>query len=85
MQKIKDRYMDFVLLTKSEYDKLIKRFGEQGTSERIEALNNYIGSKGKKYASHYYTILVWNKRDKPKTIDTTEYRKRVANRSKDFH
>ena len=54
-------YMDFVLLNDDEYQKLVKRFGEEGTQERIERLNNYIGSKGDKYKSHYHTILVWER------------------------
>jgi hypothetical protein len=49
--------LDFVMLTKEEYGKLIDRFGEVETKELIERLNNYIGSTGKIYKSHYFTIL----------------------------
>lgn len=31
----------------------------------IERLNNYIGSTGKKYRSHYHTILNWFTKDGP--------------------
>jgi hypothetical protein len=33
--------------------------------EKIERLNNYIGSSGKKYKSHYHTILNWSRNDPP--------------------
>lgn len=55
----KERYKDFVLLSQNEYKKLISQFGEKTTNHYIERLNNYIGSKGKSYKSHYYTLLNW--------------------------
>ena len=62
----KTKFLDFVFLTEEEHKKLIEKFGEIGTQERIEKLNNYIGSKGKRYKSHYHTILSWEAKDKPK-------------------
>jgi len=56
----KEKHMDSVFLTKEEHLKLIKKFGEEKTQEWIENLDNYIGSKGKRYKSHYKTILVWS-------------------------
>ena len=61
----KDKYMDFVFLTKEEYNKLITRFGKDKSQGLIERLNNYVGSKGKKYQSHYHTILTWADKDNP--------------------
>jgi len=58
----KDKYGEFVSLTKEEHQKLIKKFGEQQTKEKIEDLNLGIGSKGYKYKSHYHTILNWHRR-----------------------
>lgn len=57
---IKERYGEFenVLLTKEELDKLQSRLGEQ-TDSYIERLSNYIASTGKRYKSHYATILSW--------------------------
>jgi len=66
----KNIYMQFVKLTDEEHQKLVESFGEAGTGERISALNEYIGSKGTRYKSHYYTILAWDRR-KSKT-DTPE-------------
>ena len=60
----KDKYIDFVFLSKEEYEKLIKKFGEKLTNEKIDELNNGIGSKGYKYNSHYHTILSWDRKHK---------------------
>lgn len=64
---IKDMYGEFnnVLLAKDEHQKLIDKFGEQGTKSLIERLSGYIASKGVKYKSHYATLLSWERKDKP--------------------
>jgi len=54
-----------VLMTQAEHEKLLVKFGELKTAEFIEKLANYIGSKGKKYKSHYHTILSWAPNEKP--------------------
>ena len=64
---VKNTYLEFVKLTKEEHRKLVEKFGEEGTEQRIAALNDYVGSKGKKYTSHYHTILSWERRDKAST------------------
>lgn len=61
----KKRYKDFVFLSDSEMEKLRLRLGGN-FDDYMERLNNYIGSKGKKYKSHYYTILSWYKKDNPR-------------------
>lgn len=68
--KNKKRFFEFVLLTDDEYKKLLDKFGKQDAIRRIENLNNYIGSKGTKYKSHYHTILNWGSREhkKPQSI-----------------
>jgi hypothetical protein len=76
--KVKDKdkeekklFLDFVYLKDSEYDSLVKEFGEEVVIEKIRELNAGIGSKGYKYKSHYHTILSWHnkntKKDKEKT------------------
>ena len=50
-------------MTREEHQKLIERFGEAGTRDKIENLSLYIASKGDKYKNHYATILAWEKRD----------------------
>ncbi len=61
---MKNRFFDFVLLTREEFQKLKDRFGEKNTNELLENLNNYIGSRGlqRKYKSHYHVILTWAKK-----------------------
>lgn len=59
----KIKFLDFILLSGDEHKKLIERFGEKEVEAYIVRLNNYIGSKGKKYKSHYHTILNWKDKD----------------------
>jgi hypothetical protein len=58
----KERYGEFnnVLLTEEEYHKL----EQANLLPYIEKLSSYIASKGKKYKSHYATILTWSRGDK---------------------
>jgi len=59
--KEKKSYGEFnnVLLTDEEYAKLEK----SNLLMYIETLSSYIASKGKKYKSHYATILTWARND----------------------
>lgn len=61
-KEIKNKYGEFnnVLLTKEEYHKL----EQANLLPYIEKLSSYIASKGKKYKSHYATILTWSRGDK---------------------
>lgn len=52
-----------VLLSEQELNKLKTKFGEDANSY-IERLSNYIASSGKRYKSHYATILTWAEKDK---------------------
>jgi hypothetical protein len=62
----KDRLGEFenVLLTQEELDKLIAKYGESISYKKIDDLSNYLMSTGKKYKSHYATILTWCRKDK---------------------
>lgn len=55
-----------VILTDEEQGKLVVRFGETDTGERIERLSAAMSSKGYKYKSHYATILNWARNDNGK-------------------
>lgn len=55
----KYKYADCVTLTRDEYAKLCESFGEDAAKRMIEILDNYKGSKGKKYKSDYKAILNW--------------------------
>jgi len=62
-----------VKLTEGELQKLNLKIGENETQIMIERLSGYLASSGKKYKSHYATILNWTRKDqdekqiKPKT------------------
>ena len=55
-----------VLLTDEEYHKLEK----SNLLPYIEKLSSYIASKGKKYKSHYATILTWSRGEKKQELPT---------------
>lgn len=63
-----------VKLTTEEHSKLLESFGEKNLNMLIFELDTYIQSSGKKYLSHYATLLNWAKRkwdvqeEKKKTI-----------------
>lgn len=60
-KKKKYKYAEFVTLTHIEYGKLCAEYGEEPTKVMIDILNNYKGSKGRKYKSDYLTIRGWVK------------------------
>ncbi len=61
---IKEKFGEFhnVLLTSEEFVKLKSKLGSECDSY-IERLSNYIESTGKRYKSHYATILSWIQKD----------------------
>ena len=66
IQKIRKKTTYFfgnILLFEEEYQKLVERFGEVGTKDKLETLSLYKWSRGKKYSSDYATVLSWAKKD----------------------
>jgi hypothetical protein len=59
----KIKYAESVSMLEDEFKKLVEQFGEIGTRERIENLNLYKGSTGKKYKNDYLTILSWERKN----------------------
>ena len=61
---IKEKFGEFenVLLSADEFQKLKSKLGSE-TEGYIERLSSYIASSGKKYKSHYATILSWTQKD----------------------
>ena len=55
----KYKYAECVTMTRDEYAKLCEKYGEDSAKRMIEILDNYKGSKGKKYKSDYKAILNW--------------------------
>lgn len=58
----KKKHLNFVMLSEEEYSQLCAKLGPDGAADWIEELDLYLGSKGAKYESHYYTILTWARR-----------------------
>lgn len=52
-----------VRLTVDEHAQLVDKLGITQTNEMIEQLDIYLASKGKKYKSHYATILSWARKN----------------------
>ena len=67
-----------VKLSEDEYRNLVEKFGEKDAATWIEKLSSYIASKGKRYKSHYATILVWSQKDPPKNALVQKYGERAA-------
>lgn len=61
---VKEKFGEFenVLLSTEEFQKLKLKLGDE-TENYIERLSSYIESSGKKYKSHYATILSWTQKD----------------------
>ncbi len=61
---IKEKFGEFenVFLSADEFQKLKSKLGTE-TESYIERLSSYIASSGKKYKSHYATILSWAQKD----------------------
>ncbi len=87
--KIEDRnkYGEFknVILSDKEYEALKKKYPYTYETQ-IDNLSYYIKSKGDKYASHYATILSWERREKEtqgySSFDTDEFFQAALERSK---
>ena len=71
----KQKYLDFVLLTEEEHEKLINQLWQSLTNELIDKLNNYIWSTWRRYKSHYFTILNWSKKERPMSQTSSEMMK----------
>ena len=69
IKEIKKKYLENVFLTDDEYEKLVEKYGKWTIERKIEDLNNYIGSKWKKYKSHYFTILERLRREWAKPLE----------------
>lgn len=53
-----------VILTGDDYTKLVDSLGEEKALDYIERLSAYLAQTGRRYKSHYATILNWSRKDK---------------------
>ncbi len=80
----KVNYAANVNMREKDYNTLITRFGDIATGRMIEILDNYKGSKGKRYKDDYRAILSWvaekykDEQEKEKRRKTNEYRTTTA-------
>jgi len=52
----KELHLDCVMLTADEHAKLLELYDKEILEWMLETLNCYLGSSGKKYASHYFVL-----------------------------
>lgn len=73
---ISNKYLEYVYLSNTEYNKLIETYWKNVIDNEIENLNNYIWQRWKNpYKSHYYTILnrlrkAWTKKVTTQNLTT---------------
>jgi len=58
-EKIHFAEAEYVTMTNAEYEKLVSTYGKDFANQCITVLDNYKGSKNKKYKSDYRAILSW--------------------------
>lgn len=51
-----------VKMTTAEFEKLVQAEGSERANALIEELSSYLASSGKRYKSHYATLLNWGRR-----------------------
>ena len=86
----KNSYGEFsnVKMTTAEFEKLVQAEGADRANALIEELSSYLASSGKRYKSHYATLLNWGRRKdkeetpKQKFLTTEEISRRNYEESK---
>ena len=73
-----------VILSEEELEKLKERF-PYDWQERIENLSQYMSSKGKRYKSHYATILAWARKDDREKAEHGKSKNQTAQQLDDFY
>jgi len=86
----KNSYGEFgnVKMTTAEFEKFVQAVGAERANALIEELSSYLASSGKRYKSHYATLLNWGRRKdkeetpKQKFLTTEEISQRNIEESK---
>jgi hypothetical protein len=77
-----------VKMTTAEFEKFVQAVGAERANALIEELSSYLASSGKRYKSHYATLLNWGRRKdkeetpKQKFLTTEEISRRNYEESK---
>ena len=62
----KRKYLENVMLTDEEYEKLLEEYDKDVVDEYMNRLNGYVWQKWDKYKSHYLALLTWMRKDRVK-------------------
>ena len=76
----KERHGENVLLKSSEYETLVRDYGEEVIEEKILDLDEYISNKGDKYKNHNLTLRKWIRKDGIKKQSEIEEEQRMKER-----
>lgn len=70
-ESAKNSYGEFqnVRMTTAEFEKLVQAEGADRANALIEELSSYLASSGKRYKSHYATLLNWGRRKEKEKKD----------------
>lgn len=60
--------MQNVLLSDREFHSLLVRYSREQVEAEIESLSLYMASKGKRFSSHYATLLTWLRKDTQQNV-----------------
>ena len=81
----KNSYGEFgnVKMTTAEFEKLVQAEGADRANALIEELSSYLASSGKRYKSHYATLLNWGRRKATKSSTQSQGFKTAADRDRE--
>lgn len=68
----KELYGKNIRLSKIEYEKLIKRYGQKIVNRYITYVDSYIAEHWKNYKDHYLTLLKWMAKDEVPEVKQSE-------------
>lgn len=81
----KNSYGEFgnVKMTTAEFEKLVQAEGSERANALIEELSSYLASSGKRYKSHYATLLNWGRRKATESRPQPHVFKTAADRDRE--
>ena len=68
----KELYGKNIRLSKIEYEKLVKRYGQKIVNRYITYVDSYIAEHWKNYKDHYLTLLKWMAKDEVPEVKQSE-------------
>ena len=81
----KNTYGEFgnVKMTTAEFEKFVQAVGAERANALIEELSSYLASSGKRYKSHYATLLNWGRRKATESRPQSHGFKTAADRDRE--